>query len=467
MKHVLPVALAALLVSAPMRAAEPTVGQFAVRIHVTAPAGATFVRVRVPADVFRHTHSPNLADLRVFNAAGESLPFALTRPQAEKPAEDAIAVAVYPIRETEHRAALAGSRMEIRQQGGVTAVVVDGKLAAPAATSRVAAYLIDTREIKPLAVALELDADFDAAKLVPVTIEASRDLKTWRVLARAEPVFRLTAGDAAVQSRTRVALANTTSLEGQYLRLTWADSSTFTVKAATLKTVSAEGAPRIPDAEIALGAPAAPETGTFEWTVPAKASLSRVSLAVAQDNVLVPVTVFARRRVGEPWAGVGRGVVYRLREGEVESTNTPIDIAPGAYQAIRVVPDRGSAGFGATPPALTLHFAPRDVVFLARGQSAGEAFVLAAGNAQARSAALALPTLMPGYTRNAERALPLADVGRVDVDSALAAPAPGWFGIELRTWVLWIVLVAAVLILSLFAFSLVRKVNAAAPPSSS
>jgi hypothetical protein len=158
---------------------------------------------------------------------------------------------------------------------------------------------------------------------------------------------------------------------------------------------------------------------------------------------------------------VGRGVVYRLREGEVQSTSTPLDIAPGTYQALRVVPDRGSPGFGATPPALTLHFAPRDVVFLARAVSPREAFVLAAGNPQARSAALALPTLMPGYTPNAERALPLAATGKVRVDPALAAPTAGVFGIPLRTWVLWAVLVGAVLILSLFAWSLVRKVNAA------
>lgn len=462
------IVLQVLLVATPGIAAEPTAAQFTVRAEVTAPAAAPFARVRVPAELFRYAQSPDLSDLRVFNAAGESLPFALTAAADQTPAETATPLAVYPIHETEHRAALAGSRMEIRQHGGVTAVVVDGKLAAPTAATRVAAYLIDARQIKSSAIALELDAEFDAARLVPVTVEASRDLKVWRTLARAEPVFRLTSGDTGVQSRTRVALSGSGSLEGHFLRLTWAESSAFNLKAAMLKTV-ADGATR-PDIEIALDPPTAGEGNGFEWLVPTRARVARVSLRLAQSNALVPVSVFGRRRVGEPWVVVGRGVAYRLSQGDAQSTSPALAIAPGAYQSLRVVPDRGSAFLGATPPVLTLHFAPRDVVFLARGASgkaADEPFLLAAGNAQARNAALPLTTLMPGYTPNAERALPPLAVGKIHVDQALAAhPETVWLGIELRTLALWAVLVAAVLILSLFALSLVRKINAAPPPAS-
>ena len=464
MKRAIVVSLTVASLLAPVgRAAEPAVDQFAVRVEIKPASAATFARVSVPAEIFRHTRSPDLADLRVFNAAGESLPYAWARPQAEAPAEIAVAVAAYPIRETEHNAALAGSRMEIRQQGGVTAVVVDGRPLP--ATSRVVAYLIDVRDIKAPAAALELDAEFDAAHLVPVTIEASGDLKTWRALARAEPVFRLTGSDAAAQSRTRVALSGT-SLEGQYLRLTWTNSSVFTVKTASLKTVSADGATRLADAEIALGAPtttAAGDGASFEWTLPTRASVSRISLALSQDNVLVPVTLSGRRSGSEPWAVIGRGVVYRLRDGEVRNS-APLEIAPGAYQALRVTASHAGPGFGAvSAPVLTLHFAPRELVFLARAALAREGFVLAAGNAQARSTALSLPTLLPGYTPNAERGVPLAALGKVDVDPGLAAPSAGLFGIELRILALWAVLIAAVLILSLFALSLVRKVNATAP----
>ncbi len=465
-----------LSVAAHAAAAQFTVEDFALRVDVSAPTQSTaapFLRVSVPAQVWRHTRSAELADLRVFNSAGETLPFALTRPQTERPVEADVAVPVYPIYESEHRAALAGGHLQIRQSAGVTTVVVEGASASPQNQKqgkKVAAYFMDTRQIKSWVSALQIDAALEAGRLVPITVEASADLKSWRTLAQREPVFRLEseAQGEATQTLTRVAFRAATSLEDQYLRLTWADAGALEVKGVTLKTLSAAHELPAPDTELALGAPTAREhrqgADELEWTLPTPARIARISLRLEQINTLIPVTVHGRRRAGEPWVVVGRGVVYRLNQEGVEHTAQPLLITAGTYQALRLVAANPSGGWGDSSanlaPHLTLHFEPREVVFLARSPRPADSYTLAVGHPEALSAALPIQTLLPAYQPKGEFALPQARIGASSVNATLAAPprvGPG--GIELRTWILWGVLISAVLVLAYFAYSLMRRVK--------
>lgn len=461
-------------------AAEPTAQDFALRLEVSAPAqavAAPFLRVRLPAEVWLHTRSPELADLRMFNGAGEALSFAFTRPQTEAPEVSDIALPVYPIHEGAHRAALAGGYLQIRQSGALTTVVVDGAAAdsavnAPQNQKQVAAYLIDTRHIKAWVSALQMDVALEAGRWVPITVEASADLKTWRPLAQREPIFQLEneqQGDST-HSLKRVAFAAPMSIEGQYLRLTWADAEAgpLEVKGVTLKTSNAAHEQPAADTVLELGAPTARDRSqgadALEWTLPTPARITRIALRLEQTNTLIPINVFGRRRAGEPWIALGRGVVYRLNQDGVEHMAPALSIAADSYQALRLVAANSSSGWGEVPPRLNLHFEPREVVFLARSARPNEPYMLAVGRSQTSPAALPITTLMPAYQAKAEFDLPLAAVGAVTLNADLAAaPRVGPWGIELRNWILWGVLISAVLILSLFALSLVRRMKAVDP----
>jgi hypothetical protein len=435
----------------------PRPDEFAARFELTLPADGPLYRATLPAEAFRYARSANLTDLQVFNGNGEALPFALFEPAQPKPQETARPVTVFPIRATVHRAALAGGRMEIRQgAAGTTVVVVDGgakKTDAASAEDRIAAYLIDARDVKEAAIALDLQADFDPSKLVPITVAASDDLKSWRTLASREPIFRFAAGSAG-ETRTRVKW-RATALEGQFLRVTWSDAAKFELQGATLITSSVPTAAR-PASTVALDAPAAVRADEIEWRVPTPARFGQIDVRVSGTNELLPVTVMGRRSAGEPWQTLGRGVVYRIERDGVESTGPPLDVTAGSYQALKLVPRSGSSF--AAPPSLQLRFAAREVAFLARG--AGP-FVLAVGKSDAAAHALPLAALIPDYKPEAETALPQATVGAVTVDARLSAVPRQWFGVDARTAVLWAVLIGAVLILSLLAWSLARKASAA------
>jgi hypothetical protein len=455
--NILP-ALIALALAQPALAAEPKSEDFAARFELATQGAGPHFRAALTADVIRYSQSPDLSDLRVFNAAADALPFALTAsPSAEPPRETPVPLPVYPIEARVHRSAGAGGRMEIRQRGGATTVIVEGDRAPARAGDRVAAYLLDARGVKALGVAVELDAAFDRARLVPVTIEASRDLKSWRALAVGEPVFRLGEGEAQ-QTRTAVRFNRAEALEGQYLRLTWAHWSQFELRSAALLTIPAERALPAPPISVPLGAPARTDARQIEWNVPTPVRFAQLDVRLAETNALAPVTVLGRHRLGDPWIAIGRGVVYRIQRDGTDAFNPGLDVQPGSYQAIRLAFDGGGA-FGTAVPEVALRVAPRDIVFLVRG--AGP-YVLATGNFKTDRAALPLATLIPGYKPEAERTFALATIGSATLDaSRTPRPAATVFGIEARNAALWVTLFGAVAALALFSYSLMRKLKRA------
>jgi hypothetical protein len=434
-------------------AAEPRPGDFTVRFDLVTGGEGPFFRVALTADVVRYSRSPALADLRVYNAAGEPVPFALSSPPAEEPPNAPVPLAVYPVAARVHAAAAAGGRLAIRSEGTATTVIIDGGSEPGAApVDRVAAYLLDARAVKQLGVAIELDARFAAAQLVPINVEASRDLKTWHPLALGEPVYRLGNGDAEA-TRTSVRFARAEPLEGRFLRVTWPSATPFELIGATVATVHVERA-LPPDLRVELDAPSRAETHAFEWQVPTPVGITALEVRPAQANVVAPVTVFGRPGVAEPWLAIGRGVVYRIATGGVDTSSPPLNVRPGSYHAIKLVPDPGATLGDA--PAAAVHSPARDLLFLARGGP----FALVAGNADARPAALAPATLIPDYRPEAVRAFATATLGPAQVDaSRVASPPRTLLGVDARTLLLWAILLGAVGLLAGFALTLLRKLK--------
>lgn len=436
-------------------AAEPRRDEFAARFDLATHGDGPFFRVALTADVVRHSQSAGLADLRVYNAAGELVPFALTAPLADEPRTTPVALAVYPVTARVLAAAAAGGRLAIRSHGTSTTVIIDGTSEASSApVDRIAAYVLDARGVRELGVAVEIDARFAGAQLVPITVEASRDLKTWHPLAVGEPVYRLGVGDAQA-TRTSVRFARAEPLQGQFLRLTWPEATPFTLVGATVATVPSEQTPP-PDLRLDLDAPLRTEARAFEWQVPTLVGITALEVRPTQVNVVAPVTVFGRPGVGKPWLSIGRGVVYRIGTGGIDTVSPPLRVQPGSYHAIKLVPDAGGA-LGDVPVA-AVRVPPRELLFLARGGP----FTLAVGNANARPTALAPATLIPDYRPEAVRTFATATLGPAQVDAGrIASPPRTLLGVDSRIALLWAILLGAVALLAGFALSLSRKLKRA------
>ena len=207
---------------------------------MTVPAGTTIARVALPAATIAALRTPEGGDLRVFNATGQLLPYALIdaacsrrRGRHPRPAGIGAANPQRTQRRVYHRWNAPTLRIIEGPQRRVieySAADAPGKAKASPTGSEVRGWLFDTRNNDQELRAAELEATLPAATIVKVTLSASSDLKTWRILASDVPRclnFRpLTPAPEAGRSIVESTCPSGTRLKDQYLRLTWSGAGT-------------------------------------------------------------------------------------------------------------------------------------------------------------------------------------------------------------------------------------------------
>ncbi|MEQ1595380.1 MAG: DUF3999 family protein [Casimicrobium sp.] len=429
------------------------VSDFSTRANVAVPAGSSIVRVALPPTSLAAMRSVDSADIRVLNASGALLPFALINAAVQTPqSTEAIGakITALPIYAPESTSA---STPTLRIEEGPKGRVIEysGSAAPNAATREARGLLFDTRSIEGDVRAVDLTGVLPVGSIVKLSLDASTDLKTWRTLASDAPVFDF--GPGAPSSR-RVVLASAQSLKNQYVRLTWSSHMPLAIDA--LQTVSANAVVVVPPLRVDLGAPSNATDEAVEWTLSSGLRASAMHLQTSAANALMPVRVLTRARAGDPWRLVMSTVVYRLTATAGSNNANPSVILNTPLDAqVRVEPHAGYRLSG-VPLTLALEYPPLHAVFVASGTGP---FVIASGKPGLASAALPIATVMPGYLGGAEYALPVlqatkdAGTSGQGQGGAASSSMPSWVN---KSTLLWTVLVFAVLVLGGLAVSLLR-----------
>ena len=182
------------------------------------------VQLLLPIEVYQHSQSADLADLRVYNSAGVALPYALHRPSYRTRIQFREGnAALFPIYD-HAQPGTGGSNLELQLRSGA-----DGSLLtvrspdAVAASDRLSALIIDlgpsdrAEVLESLAFDLpEATSDYQAH----LAIERSDDLKLWDGVAYGA-IDWLSGADAGQRLvNDRVDLPNG---DGRYLKVRWID----------------------------------------------------------------------------------------------------------------------------------------------------------------------------------------------------------------------------------------------------
>jgi hypothetical protein len=443
------------LIAASAWAAQPSVAEFGWRAPLDMPADAALARVELPATALAKLQSPDAHDVRVFNAAGEPVPFAWIAPptSAAAPEERTRSYPALPLFAAA-RSANPKEAMQVRieGEGGSVWVRMDGH-SEPAGARKLDSALFATQGERKRVAALDLQATLPANVPVRVTASTSEDLASWGVAPVRGRIFRFAGQDAP--SNLRLQFDAPIDLKNRYLRLDWTGQDGVVIESITGVIASDAPAPR----RVRIDLPAVRQTAadTIEIDTGFATPIAALALEAQRDNTLVPVRVWGSSDLSQPWRPLARTVVYRVGQGADRMDNPPVSLRASA-RTLRIQSTNG-APLAASQLRIAAEFDPPQLVFVASG--AGP-FVLAAGHREAAAAALPATTItgMLGERKIAD--LPLAQPGPA-TEAPVTAGAFAWVpGAPGKSVVLWTVLVAGVLLLGGVAWSLLRQMKGAA-----
>lgn len=417
-------------------------------------------RVVLSEAMYRAAQDRGLADIEVFNAAGESLPATLLGPEGSSAQEwprELLDVPWFllPSPHSGGDAADWNLRAERDAQGRVLRIDASVAPGRPAESSR--ELLLDMSQIRAPMAALRLDWAEDAPSFqTRVDVSASDDLQHWNRIGSGV-VADLRNGEERLR-RDRLELGRERGF--RYLRIAAAGAL------PPLRSIRAEAEPPPPEPEWRWLSVAGElrRDGTqsyYAYRLDARIPVLQLDVRAEGGNHVATWTVRSREDDALSWSPrAGPWTGYRVASGDAVESSTPqyltAAVRDRAWRVDATPPPT-------TPPVLVFGYRPEVLVFLAQG--AGP-YTIAAGSAKTRRRDAPIATLLDALRRRHGAdwkpypAVP--EAGRtVSGEAALVPPPPPKREPDWRNLLLWIVLVASTLLVVVMALSLLKSKDGA------
>lgn len=441
---------------------------FRQRAPIAVEQPGAFVRLPLPASAYAMSAQADLHDLRVVDARGERVPFALLapRPQETQTGEQARGTAIYPLPPRPSGTANWTSPVDVTIDGGRITVHQRGGAPTPASVSP--GWLIDLGDPgerprdEPAPQSLRLQWSGPAEFSTGYSLELSDDLRQWRrggagqVMALASPAGALTQPVVPFGAAP-----------ARFVRLVWTDRSNAPVLtgaqavAPTQRSVTLDA-----PAEMVVPTSAAPAgkqpvdpdaKRALHYDLGAPLPIVQLDLQLAGGTQVVPARLQVRDSADQPWQPLTGAVFYRLDRGGSVSVSPPIGVQRSA-RYVRVVPDERAATPDPAQTRLVAQVQLSSIVFASQGQAP---YALLAGSAHAPAGALPLATLVPALDEERAR-FGRASLGAwSEVTEAVRQAQAEQRQAAMRPWMLWAVLVVGVLALGGMVWRLARQRPAA------
>lgn len=451
---------------------------------ISVQGAGPYYRLTLPVAAYGLSPGSGFYDLRIHNAAGQSVPFAWV--QTDTPvrttASSTVPMFALPADSTDGATVdgfviLSNGRLQAIRQA------VASKDTAKDASNN---WLIDTSQIQGRL----LQAHFSMAPrqtgVFALQLEASDDLKQWRRIGGQEQLLRLQHEGQSIERLT----IDLGGVRAHFLRLRWLDAAhgADLSKVSIDSVLDAEPAPALQwTAELA---PSQCSADYCDYLVPSGAPVHSLKVHFGQSNTLAPVRLYGMTSGSQPVASyrmhnplyalrhqkrapaadastneqlLTEAVAYRLSYPEGEVHSEAIQLSGSSWDKLRLRTNGPIAGLGATAPTLSLAIPLQTLVFLAQGS--GPYAVSVADKTDAKKAAMgapiALATLIPHYK---PELLATIEQGTVAANAVAAAPqavasTPAPAAPNRRIW-LWAALLAGLAVLGGMAWSLLRGLSA-------
>jgi hypothetical protein len=430
---------------------------------------APFVQLALPPSAYAHAAQPELRDLRVVDARGGRVPFALLGARSElqttEHRHDAVLYAL-PARpgadgnwQAPVEIVVEGDRVRVRKGGGPR-----GASLATAAGVPSGGWIVDLGERKPedpLPRWLRLQWSGPAQFTAGYRVETSDDLRTWRPGGAGQ--LMALASTSGPLTQPSVALPDS---PGRFVRLVWSDAAAAPMVTVAQVVASEHSTVALEAPADLVFAPSAPPTdkatpperarGALYFDLGGALPLLQVELRFETGTRVAPVRVQGRNRADEAWRDLAEGVFYRLERSGSVDTAPPLALRQ-SVRFVRVVPDERAAPLAAEGTHLAVQAQLARLVFALQGQAP---FALLAGSVDATAGGLPVATLVPNLDDERPRFGQAALGGWSESDVVARGIAAERRQAQWRPWLLWAVLLAGVAGLGFMVWRLARGAGA-------
>lgn len=275
----------------------------------------SLVRIALPVDALTRLQSRAGHDVRVLNAAGKVIPYAVTGGDVPLRLRHAVQTRAFPLSSTSTQA------------------------------------IADLRSEVQLLAALDLKGVWPRNALVHLQLAVSHNLQDWTPVPVKGPLYRFDGADPPVN--TVLELEEPLAAEGHYLRITWPGHTGVKLASLTGRVAGLRVAASPVRAE--LGAGVADGTSGLVWTFPFATPVSAVHLHMPPGGEPVPLRISARGDPVQPWKLLASTVVYRDALPGGQGMNPPQPLPEMLIAQLRI-----EAGNGVPFPAGGLRLTAED-----------------------------------------------------------------------------------------------------------
>ncbi len=426
-------------------------GDYARGLTLTPTSDAAVQSLLVPNAVYRGATRADLADVRLFDAKGTLVPFAL---DVVGSSDDTARVRL-PIFPLVGRPSVDMDALDVTIRRAPSGSIVSVRPATDAANDAVRAYVLDASGIGGAIVRLDLtwsDATADFSTLLRA--ESSDDLTNWLPWGEAQRVMRLRfAGDTLVRRSLELP-----PRRAAYVRLTWSgtdappqiigiDAATTTQFAPTRRTA------RLSPLDVSG---AEPQTFVFDTGA---LPLDQARIELSDRNTLLVALLASSATPDGPWTPRVRTSAYLIRRDDADLRSPAFSVS-AADRYWRVQTADPSTPL-AQPPTLEVGWTPARLLFLTRGEAP---YTLAFGNTSAdppdRDPTLAGTLRSLAETDAADMAPTVSEPFDLGGSDRLSPDdAPTW-----HSWLLWIGLLSGVALLAVLALRLIQSMPSESSP---
>jgi len=429
--------------------------QFAYGIPVTVKAN-TLYELELPVDIYTTVTRGDLGDIRVFNSSNEVIPHAIKKPDISRTVTKATlrSLPFFPLMGMPgHVPEGLSLHIEKNDEGTIVDVkTVDNSIV----SKQIVAYLLDagTEPLNIHGLILEWENNSDTF-VGRVTIEGSNDLQSWSPIGAGTLANLNYQGRNLSQNKIIVRPNNS-----RYLRISWPDTQpplhlekvtsetknvTRTEKERKWRTLPGEADDKI--------------TGRYKYDTGGYFPVDRLRIRLPEENSLADVRILTGTSREGPMTVTYRGSIYKFNINDIKIKNPDISLTPTnhRYWAVEYVDHDMAMTSGA--PQLDIGWYPAHLSFISRNEGS---YILAYGSATATSRDFGLEKLLSMLNSDQQKKVePVIIRPGISVtlggDKKLVPPSPPPPPLPIKKWILWSVLIIAVIIMGWMTMRLFKK----------